>query len=184
MISPADVSAVIVTRGDVDLTAIRNSLLDFDETLVWNNSEREDLICYGRYRGALETRNEWVYVQDDDALVSHPALLRACDGREDVIVASRPPTEPVRFVGVGAVFHRSTLDVFDRYISRYGGGWFKDADSVFTYQNLYRPVWVGYAELEWSRWDDRMYLLPNRYTEREQVIRNISDAGWLQPEVA
>lgn len=182
MINPADASAVVVTRGDVDLTAITNSLLDFDETIIWNNSERENAICYGRFLGAREARKDWIYVQDDDALVAHPALLRACEGHVNVIVASRPPTEPMRFVGVGAVFHKCLLDVFDRYIARYGVE-YKDADSVFCYQNLYHPVWVGYAELEWSRWDDRMYKLPNRYAERDQVIRNIKEAGWLRPEV-
>ena len=37
MLSPRDVTAVIVTRGDVDLQPVLDSLI-FDKVVIWNNS--------------------------------------------------------------------------------------------------------------------------------------------------
>ncbi len=77
MITPADVSAVIVTRGDVELAEILASL-PYDDVVVWDNSQREDLKTSGRYAAFAECRNEIVYVQDDDhILLDHPGLLAA-----------------------------------------------------------------------------------------------------------
>ena len=47
------VSAVLVTRGNVDMTAIVESL-PFDDVVVWDNSIRNDLGIYGRYAAIAE----------------------------------------------------------------------------------------------------------------------------------
>lgn len=58
--SHTDVVACIVTRGDVDLTPILDSLI-FEDVVVWDNSIRPDWKCAGRYLAALEARSLWVY---------------------------------------------------------------------------------------------------------------------------
>ena len=82
MISPSEVSAVIVTRGDVDLGEILTSVVDAGITsvMVWDNSRPRtvfdrDRKVYGRYIGAQLLSNETVYVQDDDCLVPIAELL-------------------------------------------------------------------------------------------------------------
>lgn len=45
--SHTDVVACIVTRGDVDLTPILDSLI-FEDVVVWDNSIRPDWKCAGR----------------------------------------------------------------------------------------------------------------------------------------
>ena len=73
-----NVSAVLVTRGDVDLTAIIQSFGDhFTDLIVWDNSERQDLSVYGRYAALDEVENQVVYCQDDDCIVDVEAILDA-----------------------------------------------------------------------------------------------------------
>ena len=73
-----DVSAVLVTRGDVDLAPIIETL-PYGEVVIWDNSTRpEDLGVYGRYVAISETTKPLIYFQDDDCLVScHDELLAA-----------------------------------------------------------------------------------------------------------
>lgn len=67
---PADVTAVLVTRGDQPamLERIVDSLI-FDDVVVWDNSVREDRKTAGRYFALLDASFGPVYFQDDDVLV-------------------------------------------------------------------------------------------------------------------
>jgi hypothetical protein len=170
VVTPSDVSAVIVTRGDVDITTILNSL-PFDDVIVWNNGEREDLSCYGRFAGIQKAKNDLIYVQDDDILVPIPALLKAFDPATDAVFANKPPLEEWRFLGIGALFHRSLADCFTEYTDLYGADpdFNRVADVVFAYQHPYRSEWFGYCEFEWSRADNRMYKQGDHYLVRERA---------------
>ena len=54
----ADISAVIVTRGDVDLRDILDAL-PYQDVVIWDNSQRpEDQKCYGRYLAMTEAAND------------------------------------------------------------------------------------------------------------------------------
>lgn len=84
------VAAIIVTRGDQDLSPIIAGLPDW-ETLVWDNGQGklwrfdedqdsvlidvDDLGVYGRYAAIEHTDAELIYVQDDDVIVSDPEAL-------------------------------------------------------------------------------------------------------------
>jgi hypothetical protein len=86
-----NVSAIIVTRGDVDLDEIYASLPDEWETIIWNNGwgqvERRspehgmlitrvsDLSVYGRYAAIEYASHDLIYVQDDDVIVSDPQAI-------------------------------------------------------------------------------------------------------------
>ena len=71
MIELSEVTAVIVTRGNVPLDAVLDSLLPYEHVVVWDNSkEAVDYGSFGRCVGAaLRGRTEWVYFQDDDLIV-------------------------------------------------------------------------------------------------------------------
>lgn len=144
------VTAIIVTRGDVDLEPVLSSLPKEWELLVWSNNENpylnlgrdnthavvvggKDLAVYGRYAAIEYARNDLIYVQDDDCVVSDPAAFPKLwelagsypwDGRTDEPWGSDPrdtldhvvcnmPTEfrhefysDHALVGFGACFHR------------------------------------------------------------------------------
>ncbi len=68
MLSPSDVTAVLVTRGDIDLTPVLESLI-FPEVIVWDNSiEHHDEKTYGRVAATLRATNSILYSQDDDII--------------------------------------------------------------------------------------------------------------------
>ena len=73
-----DIAAVIVTRGDVDLSCILETL-PYPEIVVWNNSTRPfNCGVLGRYLAILETTKPIIYTQDDDCIFrEHEALLAA-----------------------------------------------------------------------------------------------------------
>jgi hypothetical protein len=130
------ISAVVVTRGDVDLEQIVESIPCGWEIVVWNNglgacdvhghgatgrtSERyngSDLSVYGRYEAIKHATGEVIFVQDDDCVVSDPealldAWLPATWNRSDHAVCNMPQEfrhdgyTEHSLVGFGAVFHR------------------------------------------------------------------------------
>lgn len=73
-----DVTAVLVTRGDVDLAPIVETL-PYGEIVVWDNAARPvDYGVFGRYVAIAEATRPLIYFQDDDCLVAcHDALLAA-----------------------------------------------------------------------------------------------------------
>ena len=162
------VSACLVTRGDVDLTTILNSL-PFDDVVVWDNSEREDLSCYGRFAAVAEAKHDVIYTQDDDLMVPIPALLKAWDGRPGIL-ANKPPEEEWRFLGCGSLFRRELVN-FDRYHAAYPADdeFHRTADVAFAYQHPYRSVWLGYLDFPWQTAPNRMYRQKGHYTVRQRT---------------
>jgi hypothetical protein len=74
-----NVSAVIVTRGNVDLSPIIDRLADAPsiiEIVVWNNSKEQDLSVYGRYKAIERCGCDLIFVQDDDCLVDADLIIR------------------------------------------------------------------------------------------------------------
>ncbi len=68
MPSPSEVTAVIVTKGDVDLWPVIDSLI-FEDIVIWDNSrEAHDEKTYGRILGTLRARHPIIYSQDDDII--------------------------------------------------------------------------------------------------------------------
>lgn len=111
----SDASVVLVTRGDVDLTPILETLIGFDEVVIWDNSRRADLGIFGRYAAIEETRNDVIVTQDDDVLVTRwDDLLAAYE--PGVLTVNYPEPWDIPWVARGAVFDaRLPSDVFARY---------------------------------------------------------------------
>lgn len=83
----SEVTACLVTRGDVDLNPILDTLI-FDRVIVWDNSKRPDWKVAGRYWAALEADTDTVYWQDDDTIVpaaTQYALLQAFSSGSDIV---------------------------------------------------------------------------------------------------
>ncbi len=73
-----DVTACLVTRGNVDMDPIVESLI-FDNVILWDNSKRPDEKAYGRYAAAEEAETEVVYFQDDDVILTGEQQQRLLD---------------------------------------------------------------------------------------------------------
>jgi len=111
-----DVSAIIVTRGDVDLAPILASLPDEWEKIVWDNGAGAvtafrpivedgaewrmvdggettmllpDLAVYGRYAAIEYASHDLIYCQDDDCVLKNPVNVVAAY-EPDVVTYNMP----------------------------------------------------------------------------------------------
>lgn len=108
----ADVTAVIVTRGDCDIAPILAELI-FDNVCIWNNKVAIDYGAYGRYVAIRDhVHTDVVYVQDDDCVVPELDQWRLLDAYEPGTLTALMPPERIDYrdtvlVGWGSIFDRS-----------------------------------------------------------------------------
>lgn len=174
MISPDQVTAVLVTRGDVPMDQIR-ATLPYGEVIVWDNSQREDLGIFGRYAGITEASNEIIYVQDDDLLVTcHDQLL--AEYEPGVLTVNYPHPWDIPWVARGALFDRDLPDKafekylntfeFDRYFTHYA------CDGVFGLltENV-KVVDYGSEDLPAGFAPGRVSTSPGWYDDKRPLIQ-------------
>lgn len=138
MISASQVSACLITRGDVDLAPILETL-PYDDVVVWNGSERyERPGTYGRYLVMREAKHDIVYLQDDDCVFRHhdnlmaayaPGRITAVYGHGD----TPDGLEDVALVHGGALVDRHvSATAFARYLERWpvDNGFYREADMI------------------------------------------------------
>ena len=77
----SDITAVIVTRGDVPLDPVIDSLI-FKKVIVWNNADKNEM-TYGRYLAAMTADTEIIYSQDDD-------IIHSPDNQQAIVNAYEP----------------------------------------------------------------------------------------------
>lgn len=119
--SPENVSAVIVTRGNCDLSPILDSLI-FDDVVIWDNSKStRDEMTWGRALARFRAKHRVIYSQDDDIVHSEenqraivaayePGVLTGCMWKEwsDGARAQGIPDgyDDLVFPGSGSVYDR------------------------------------------------------------------------------
>lgn len=181
-LNPARVSAVLVTKGDHDLSEIYESLeqAGVRDVVTWDNSKRDrDLSCYGRYAGVADAKHQWIFHQDDDLVAPVAEVIAAVDPVKDRwrLVSNNRADEEWLLTGIGTVFHRSLLSCFDRYLELYGDD-FADfcrvSDVVFAYQWPYRRISLGYYDLPWGTAPDRMYHQPGHMETRQLALTRVT----------
>jgi hypothetical protein len=133
---PEDVTACLITRGDVDMAPILESL-PYPNVIVWG-PDRAELHVYGRYCGMLEAKTQVVYTQDDDCVFTrHEELLAAY--QPGVIVSTYGHGEnPDGYDDMALVHGGAIMDAhlpqlaFARYLSRWplDEGFLREADMV------------------------------------------------------
>lgn len=184
MISAKDVSAVIVTRGDVDLRPILETL-PYEDVVIWDNSKRKkDEGIYGRYLAIKQAKGKVIYFQDDDLLfTAHDQLLDAYEPGK--IVANMPSPWYERegydalgcaLVGAGALVPRALPQkALVSYLHRY------PMDDLFrTYCDIpvgilspSKRVDLGYEILPCATASNRVNLQPGQL-ERKHAMQTRS----------
>jgi hypothetical protein len=136
MIRPEDVTACLVTRGDVDLGPILETL-PYPNVIVWGRN-REELRVYGRYAAMLEASTPVVYTQDDDCIFRHhdellaahqPGRITAVYGHGD----NPDGYDDMALVHGGALMDRQLPPIaFTRYLERWpiDEGFYREADMI------------------------------------------------------
>jgi hypothetical protein len=173
-VNPSDVTACLVTRGNVNMDPILDSLI-FPNVIVWNNLEREDARTYGRYLAAEEASTDVVYFQDDDTLVSPEKQQALLDLWEPGVYLSnmedtrnRSEYPELIWPGWGSMCARNSYqDAFRTWLEHDGDlddYWFQivGADIVHSMLTADEPrrVDLGVCHLDYALDKDRAYVLP------------------------
>jgi len=143
VVSRNAVTAVLVTRGDVDLAAILEPLGDLDRVVYDNGAgtvtvlppgylpepteriwHQPDLSVYGRYAALVYVKTRLVLVQDDDCVLPPESIAALLDAwQPGHVVCNMPERFRAHYsdsalVGFGAVFERDLpAKAFDRFRS-------------------------------------------------------------------
>lgn len=187
MIYAEDVSAILVTRGNVDLRRILRTFPDFDEVIVWDNSKRDvDARTYGRHLAISEARNSVVYTQDDDLIFSRfPDLLAAYE--PGVLVGSMSDAwsrTAARHVpgGYGDLIFPGAGSIYDgavalRALERYLEVWPDDdffrlwCDCIVGILAPHKNVRLPHRVLPCARESYRICRQPNAAEDKAEAIR-------------
>lgn len=197
-----NVSACLVTRGDVDLDQIIATikLAGISDIVVWDNSERENLSVYGRYAAIDEAKHEVIYVQDDDCLHRPEGIIEICQSLEaGKIVCNMPANFRHSFyqehalVGFGAAFLRYAPEqAFQHFTNKwlfnhadefssleehaqFTSFFRRTCDIVFTGLTPYSMVDVLYEDMPWASADNRMWRQPTHREERGRMLSLIRE---------
>ena len=174
------ISAVIVTRGDVDLAPILDTL-PYDDVVVWDDRKRGSKGCYGRYLAMVEAKHDIVYFQDDDLIfTAHDELLAHYEpGR---ITANMPSPWYERtgydvigchLVGAGSLVDK---DLPQKAFHTYLEHWPEDAlfyDYCDQIHGILTPglrLDLGYEVLPYASGPDRIYTQPGA-AERKLIVQ-------------
>jgi hypothetical protein len=139
VLDPTKVSACLITRGDVDLEPILDSLpRGFDEVLIWGRERDEQPGTFGRYQLMREAKHDVIYTQDDDCVFEqHEMLARGWYPGCIAAVYGHGKTPggyaDVALVHGGALIDRDAcLTSFDRYLEQWprDEGFYREADMI------------------------------------------------------
>jgi hypothetical protein len=184
VITAADVTACLVTRGDTDLSPILETL-PYGEIVVWDNSKRANLKVYGRYAAIAEASNPVIYFQDDDCIFRHHDELLAAY-KSGVLVAnwghgSNPDGyDDLAIFPGGAILDRGLpAAAFDRYLKHFprNDGFLYEADFIFgcltPHEHLHLPFEIRDLAYNGKRLADEPW-------QRELKLKITNQARWVR----
>lgn len=111
---------------------------DFIDEILIRDNIKENLMGYGRYVTAKKAKNDTIYVQDDDCIIDVKKLYDLYDGTR--LINGMKSSHMLFYrgkdsmVGWGAFFEKSWIEVFDKYIDKYGVDdiLIRESDRIFT----------------------------------------------------
>lgn len=166
-IDPGHVTACLVTRGNVDLTPILDSLI-FGKVIVWDNSQRQNMLTYGRYCAAAEAPTDVVFFQDDDVIVprrtQHAMCRHYVDGLLNANIEQARHGEHWAWVGWGALVQRELPELAFQAWRDAGQNTTSRSfrlvgcDIVSGYLTPHRKTSFAYRQLPYAYGRDRAYL--------------------------
>ncbi len=177
-----NVTACLVTRGNVDMLPIAESIIaaGITDVVSYDNSVGENHGVYGRYVLIEDAAGDVVYVQDDDCLLPPESIIRLLEAYEPGrIVANMSADFRANYtdsclVGFGAVFDR---DLPARAFERFRGAgrpWdFRNRpDVIFTALTPFTLVDVPVEILPYAYGRDRMYRQRGHAAQRHKALQH------------
>ena len=167
-----NVTAVIVTRGNVDLGPCLAEL-DADEIKIVRGHGG----VWERYEAAMTAKHPVVYTQDDDCLVDYRSVVGQYE--PGLVVCNMPSwkrwqyPDGIALVGWGAIFDRDLVaGPFARYCALFEKDalFRREADRVFTGLSELKLIDVDFTPMEYADGKDRLWAQPD-HEEKLQAIR-------------
>jgi hypothetical protein len=198
LLSPTEVTAVIVTRGDVPLDPVLDSLI-FPNVFVWNNKVADrDQMTYGRMLGALQAPTDVIYSQDDDIVHTpeHQTQILAAYSQTHLVGcmwkdwsdgARRQGIEngydDLVFPGSGSISNiQLWKEAHVRYLEHYPHDDFFRmwSDTIIGVISPTIQLPLVFEELDWGNNDNRMAHMEDAVALKTEAIRRgreVRDAG-------
>lgn len=190
---PADVTACIATRGNVDMTPILEQidLAGIEDVIVWDNSVLADRGPHGRFTAMTAARHDVIYVQDDDALVPPGSIRRLIRAyvRGSIVVNMPPEFRPhypdSAMVGFGAVFNRlAAMQTFAWFLGYHQMPiddplFLRESCRALTTLTPRILMNVPKADMPYASDPDRLWKQPDHVANRERMLtlaRQVRDA--------
>jgi hypothetical protein len=173
--SAMKVSAIIVTRGDVDLSPCLSSI-DADEVII----RRGHGGVWERWEAAMSARHDVVYVQDDDCAVDYAGVIAAYESPRvtcNMLNSHRGDyLDGIALVGWGCVFHKTRLSAFAQYLMKFPEDeiFRREADRVFTGLNPVKLIDLGVHHLRQAFGADRMGREARHGDDLKEIRRRIA----------
>ncbi len=187
---PRDVSAVLVTRGDVDIQPMLDTMRIYGEVHVWNNAETVfNARTFGRWLAAQRSANKVWYFQDDDIIFDRHLELCA-EHRAGLATLNMPSPWyeqvqkswwdtklPLGMFGGGALVPRYLArPAFAPYLERWGPDdlFFELCDLVAGTFIPWKRVDLGFEELPTSVAPNRICKDPERHSKRAEMRKRVA----------
>ncbi len=172
------VSAVIVTRGNVDLQPILDTL-PYEDVVIWDNSLRDDdLQILGRYQALFLCKHDIVYFQDDDVIfTAHDQLLAAYESGKITANMDKPWIDACGYhdmvlLGAGSVADKELFwPPLDQYIRTHGldRDVLLEPDFIVGTMLPWKRVDLGYTAREFADDPERLYRQPWQAEAKDRV---------------
>lgn len=113
-----------------------------DEIIIHDNAKGPNIINYGRYMAARRAKNDLIYVQDDDAIITPLERLYEAFDNKNLAYGMPEGKQPEHYgnqhmaiMGWGALFDRRWVpEALDLYTREYGMDkcFFRETDRIFS----------------------------------------------------
>lgn len=157
MISFDDITACLVTRGNVPMQPILNTL-PYKHVSIWDNSLLDNYRTFGRY--CCFTPTDYIYFQDDDVIFTeHDKLLEEFNATPELLVTNDghggnyAGYEDLAWCCAGAIVHRDLVRTtwrkwFEAHPKSLDDEEFRyEADAVFGILTPFRHIELPYERL-------------------------------------
>jgi hypothetical protein len=197
MITADQVTGIIVTRGSCDLNPCLTTWPLFADVIIWDNTERTDLACFGRWAACQLATTGNVFFQDDDTIVptstieamldqyGHGATAMLCNMNESWVVDEGDPEFSYHDLGLQAAGCLAPRDVWEPAVIQYLSYYPEDrffhewADFVVGILTAHVKCDLPYECRDLVRDENRLANTPGNRARRKAMMRrarNIRDS--------
>jgi hypothetical protein len=175
-----NVTACLVTRGNVAMTEILASIPKPWDVVLWDNSmEVANLLVYGRYAAIEHACTDVVYVQDDDCILEPSSFRKLYNAyKPGVLTANMPGPFRAHYtdsclLGFGAIFDKDLPAKAFAVLDGHPADFHRTCDVYFTTLSR-KQQWLdlGYRNLPWADGDDRMYRQADHVRSRAKALEH------------